>query len=701
MPTATLDVPFLNYRRRILRHEAALLMDRWQRALSRISGAADRGLAQGLHRMRAGRGFARLGYARFVDWARERIGLAERTAHELAQLGGRLDRLPALDAALGQGKLSWTAAALVARVAGLEDHERWVRMAHELPVRQLREQVRRELERRQGTGTDPPARDDDVDPDALVPGEHDADPKVRVRVAARREVAWLWYAAVELCEQVAGAPLPGDEAAEYLFADFLSGAAPANVRSGVEHDPPVALGEGAAPEVTPAAAANVRSVESGWALVGDGAATAGLPGWAADEVRRVVRQVASRKDVRRWIEAASTDPPRDPFQLDAWLRALMDAKRGVDLDLGRLLRCFVHLGLARHLGLTGLGAYCEERLGLSPRHARELVALDRKLVLRPRVEQAVRKGRIGTVAAWLVCRVASDVRSERAWLERAARVTVLRLREEVAWVEREASLRGWRRPWMPPHPARLPSILEEVAAELVIPAHHHQRQQQQRRTSAAGNEAQREGPRVCVGFWMRRSALHLRDEARQALGEANPGRRVRDEDVLLSVAAAFLETHLPAWLREVRHGDPVAVRERFRCAIPGCTSRGGSAHHIRFRSQGGSDEMSNLVFVCFAHHIEGIHRGRLRVHGRAPDRLVVELGIRPDGTATETFVGGERMMETAGAAKPARTASADLRGAGRETNRYRRRDSECARATGSSGSAAASPGAGVAGVCVA
>jgi len=119
---------------------------------------------------------------------------------------------------------------------------------------------------------------------------------------------------------------------------------------------------------------------------------------------------------------------------------------------------------------------------------------------------------------------------------------------------------------------------------------------------------------------------------------------VSDEQVLYEAALAFLVTYLPLWLHEVEYGDPIAVRDRFHCLVPGCTNRCGSAHHLRYRSQGGPDDEWNLAFICHTHHLEMLHeRGFIRVHGRAPDHLVFELGIRPDGTATEVFVNEERI----------------------------------------------------------
>jgi hypothetical protein len=58
------------------------------------------------------------------------------------------------------------------------------------------------------------------------------------------------------------------------------------------------------------------------------------------------------------------------------------------------------------------------------------------------------------------------------------------------------------------------------------------------------------------------------------------------------------------------------------------------AHHIKSRSQGGRDDEWNLVSLCAAHHLHGIHGGRIRVTGRAPDELVWEFGLRRSYAAT-------------------------------------------------------------------
>jgi hypothetical protein len=60
----------------------------------------------------------------------------------------------------------------------------------------------------------------------------------------------------------------------------------------------------------------------------------------------------------------------------------------------------------------------------------------------------------------------------------------------------------------------------------------------------------------------------------------------------------------------------------------GSRACGIQPHHIKPRSQGGSDDPSNLISLCAAHHLHGIHGGRMRVTGTAPDKLAWEFGLR-------------------------------------------------------------------------
>jgi 5-methylcytosine-specific restriction endonuclease McrA len=73
----------------------------------------------------------------------------------------------------------------------------------------------------------------------------------------------------------------------------------------------------------------------------------------------------------------------------------------------------------------------------------------------------------------------------------------------------------------------------------------------------------------------------------------------------------------------------VIARNGGRCTVPGCTRPAVHAHHIVFRSQGGKDDDRNETGLCALHHLRGIHEGRIRVWGLAPDDLNWEIGVSP------------------------------------------------------------------------
>ena len=84
------------------------------------------------------------------------------------------------------------------------------------------------------------------------------------------------------------------------------------------------------------------------------------------------------------------------------------------------------------------------------------------------------------------------------------------------------------------------------------------------------------------------------------------------------------------WRAQPRHRDPVFERDGWRCAVPACSSRRNlHDHHVLFRSRGGDNARDNRVTVCAGHHLHGIHAGRIRAWGAAPDRITWELGVRP------------------------------------------------------------------------
>ena len=111
-------------------------------------------------------------------------------------------------------------------------------------------------------------------------------------------------------------------------------------------------------------------------------------------------------------------------------------------------------------------------------------------------------------------------------------------------------------------------------------------------------------------------------EAARALA----GRVLPPGRCLAFVAKHFLDTWRPLVRRSRTRSRQVRDRDESHCQVPGCSRRGTHAHHIAFRSHGGGDERENQVAVCPFHHLCCIHRGYLRVFGRAPDALTWFLG---------------------------------------------------------------------------
>jgi hypothetical protein len=92
----------------------------------------------------------------------------------------------------------------------------------------------------------------------------------------------------------------------------------------------------------------------------------------------------------------------------------------------------------------------------------------------------------------------------------------------------------------------------------------------------------------------------------------------------------LLDHALRTWLALEQRGADYAIyrRDGWRCAMPGCRARQGlHAHHVIFRSHEGGDEAWNQLTLCVVHHQYLVHKGLIRIFGRAPDRLVFVMGV--------------------------------------------------------------------------
>ena len=105
------------------------------------------------------------------------------------------------------------------------------------------------------------------------------------------------------------------------------------------------------------------------------------------------------------------------------------------------------------------------------------------------------------------------------------------------------------------------------------------------------------------------------------------GHWVGPGECLETIARHFIETWKEGLASPRTRQAKAIARDRGYCQVPGCSRAAVHAHHIRFRSAGGSDDLSNLTGLCAAHHLVAVHRGYLRVRGEAPDQLVWETAL--------------------------------------------------------------------------
>jgi hypothetical protein len=413
------------------------------------------------------------------------------------------------------------------------------------------------------------------------------EPVARFSVRCPRATRARWLEVVGLARLTSGAELTVSAAAEAIAAEGLSGA--------------TSPAEGLAPRVASAPVPRATSApvpppgqpdDLDWDPVDDA-----MPADVAD------------------LAAACED--LGPFALDARLRETQRVMQRIDWQQGRLLRLMGDRRLYRALGYSALAPYVEERLGLSARKARALVMLDRRTTALPDLAAAYREGSLSWLRALTLLPVV-DERVSSAWLERAGAVTLRRLVAEV-----EHALETRPREGAPALPPPLDVPLR-VLAERQTCAH--------------------ETPGACdavVSFSGPVSVVGLLEAAVDAC--RRPG-----EPRWRGFARLLEEVHAE-WAAQPGHRDPVFARDGWRCAVPACTARRNlHDHHIVFRSRGGTNARDNRVTVCAWHHLRGLHQGRVRARGTAPDDITWQLGCRPAGAPLLVTVGDRYVAGGAG-----------------------------------------------------
>jgi len=352
---------------------------------------------------------------------------------------------------------------------------------------------------------------------------------------------------------------------------------------------------------------------------------------------------------------------------DAAIRALLRLENEIELRLGELLARMGESGAWEGLCFSGVGHYAEERLGISRSVGQSRFHLARLSRVHRGLQGACESGKLGLEAAAIVARLLErehfdprpegarslrreeNERLENAWIRHAEESTLKRLREELRIVERDRSIRPgacsepiddetWQRSRSrragqarealalltrsvldAPVPAadtvirfRLPIDLASLLLATV-------REERRRLNELCGNDEID-------------PAMHDRQALRVARVFSKRCAGVPEWCALYSLIEDFVDTWDDPRQSPKRAADRIYIRDGWRCAAPGCTSRRNlEEHHIVYRSHGGDHSPSNRVTLCRFHHQQGEHRGLMKCRGKAPLGITWLMGRRGAG----------------------------------------------------------------------
>jgi hypothetical protein len=322
---------------------------------------------------------------------------------------------------------------------------------------------------------------------------------------------------------------------------------------------------------------------------------------------------------------------------DQWrvlhLRLCGIAKRRAALDAeeARCLREAVAIKLWLQLGYVHLNEYLERELGLGPQTSVERVRVAQALGHLPQIEASLGEGALAFSAVRELTRVATTD-TEQAWLE-AARGKNLR--------QIEAMVSGKRTGDRPDDPTRPELVNRVIRLELSPAAFAALRQAQ---VVLADEQGGRLDDSTLIETLCRRAFEGA------AAGEAHPAHQIaltvcescrrgwqngagREIEVGPEIVAraqcdaeiiGSIDAEQPVRVAATvtpRLRRQVLARDHHCCAIPGCrAARNLDVHHIRFRSDGGGNELSNMITLCSGHHAL-LHNGVLTIRGEAPNAL--------------------------------------------------------------------------------
>ena len=347
---------------------------------------------------------------------------------------------------------------------------------------------------------------------------------------------------------------------------------------------------------------------------------------AAVEAMRPNEVVPPASLVVTWPGA---DDPTAAAAIDRQLRSLAATLAMRDIELGELACAIVDHEAWRMFGYASVDHYCRERIGLAPSSVATRVALTRRFGNVPEVRTALGAGRICYESAALIARICGPA-NVQAWIERATQCMVKQLREDVDVIELLARLEGRSPSKLDPPDDDTRDAVDDIERAVVgaitgrteTPAS----QMSEPMLETLSGAAPEAGPTTLhlsltesTGqFWRGLQRLH---------GQMSGG-----APFVPFLVRAVLGTWRDSTAANTAYAD-VYLRERWRCASPVCRSRNVTPHHVRFRSQGGGEERTNLISLCERCHLELVHCDKLRVSGQPPHGLTWQAKCWASGRA--------------------------------------------------------------------
>jgi hypothetical protein len=618
--------------------EGLVALDRSLVALVRERGPLRAVLSRIACRLVLVRAWEPLGYARLSDYAVERLGHSARSVRSLAHVGEKLRVFPRLEQALVSGRLGWTKARLLASLPREEDEAAWIARAGRLTAEQLSKSVRAV---------------DRSSLDVAAEGDEAAGRSRVCEVRCTPDVRWKWHAATRAASRAAGRMLPVGEAAELIAAEVLS-AVPVDEtlarEAGAGSSPSPACEAAGAPWTEPGEDADETPPS---AAFGEGSGTDELAAPAGGPANPPERAYGALGSFLVGLEQA------DAFELDERYRRALALEQRLEARIGPLLARAWNGWVHRAMGYASREAYARERLGMDPTRARALVRLERAAVSSEPFARAYQSGALSWVKAGvLVPLVSADPlgRFVEEWVVWARQVTVRRLRDDVEWALalEETDPVAFRRTGGLPPGARGEPGIAEAATVASVSAGIRVRETRAPHSDPAdvplGPDREIGAPTTMADETCSVRFIAPAEVVAFFRAVLSTVRRRMERDVGRlptegQALGAMLDHVLSCWGvldAKVAARHRVFHRDGWRCAVPGCTSlQNLHDHHIRFRSAGGSDAAHNRVTLCAFHHLRGVHAGRLRCTGRAPDGLTWRMGIRPGHVPLVTYRSGD------------------------------------------------------------